>query len=72
LRKGRSNSTIQGGDFTYKGNGFQVSLQNEVLTVNGKRYAVPNKNDSIKVIDNYVEIGGRPATPSQEGTGEAH
>ncbi len=54
-------------DFEYECFDLKVRLENEVLTVNGKRYVIPHKDDSIKVVDGRagirVEINGQLAKP---------
>jgi hypothetical protein len=63
--------TIRGAEggpqaFTYERRNLKVRLENEVLTVNGNRYVIPRKDDSITIRNGHVEINGRPAKP--EGT----
>jgi hypothetical protein len=41
----------------------KIRLEGEVLTVNGKRYVIPHKDDSIRIKDGRVEINGQPAKP---------
>ncbi len=60
--------TLKGADdyyeyFTYEGHNLQVRLENEVLTVNGTKYAIPNRDDSITIRNEQVEINGQPAKP---------
>jgi hypothetical protein len=54
-------------DFEYECFDLKVRLENEVLTVNGNRYIIPHKDDSIKVVDGRagirVEINGQLAQP---------
>jgi hypothetical protein len=62
--------SIQGnGDFSYEFFDLKVRLENEVVTVNGKRYIIPHKDDSIKVVDDRagmrVEIKGQLAKPEE-------
>ena len=49
--------------FTYDGGNCKVKLENEILTVNGKKYLVANKKDSIKIEDDRVQINGKKAKP---------
>jgi hypothetical protein len=58
-------STTQGEKFTYETVGLNVNLENEVLTVNGKHYTLPNKDDSVTIIDDQVEVNGRLAEPDK-------
>ena len=51
--------------FTYEDGNLKVRLENEVLTVNGKRYLVPHKDDSITVRNEHVEINGKPLKPER-------
>ena len=65
---GSGKSTLQGADdqydfFTYEGRNLRVRLENEVLTVNGKKHLIPQKDDSITIKNGYVEINGQPAKP---------
>jgi hypothetical protein len=57
------------GSFSYEYRDLKVTLENEVLTVNSKRYIIPHKDDSIKVIDGRagikVEINGQLAKPER-------
>jgi hypothetical protein len=71
FRSASSDSTITGAadgtqTFTYEGRNLKVRLENEVLTVNGNRYVIPRKDDSITITNGRVEINGQPAKP--EGT----
>jgi hypothetical protein len=56
-------------DFLYEFFDLKVRLENEVLTVNGKRYIILHKDDSIKVVDDRagirVEINGQLAKPEE-------
>lgn len=45
---------------------LNIRLEDEVLTVNGKKYVIPNKDDSITVKNGRVEINGQPAQPQAE------
>jgi len=49
--------------FTHESDETSVRLEDEVLTVNGKRYVLAHKDDSIKITDGHVEINGQPAKP---------
>jgi hypothetical protein len=40
-----------------------MKIEGEELTVNDKMYVIPNKDDSIKIVNGRVEINGRPAKP---------
>lgn len=55
------------GDFSYECSDLKVRFENEVLMVNSKRYVIPHKDDSIKVVDGRagirVEINGQLAKP---------
>ncbi len=61
----------KGSEFTYEVDDLRVVFQNEMLTVNGKKYTIPKKDDSITIIDGRVEINGQPAKAEEE-TGKAH
>jgi hypothetical protein len=37
---------------------YKITLINEVLTINGDKYTLENPNDSIRIIDDRVEING--------------
>ena len=52
--------------FTYDSGNCKVRLENEVLTVNGKKYVIPNKNDSIRIEDGRVQINGKAVEPENE------
>ncbi len=61
-------STLSGPPkLTYKSGDLKVTVENEVLTVNGKTYVIPHKDDSIKIVDDRagirVEINGQLAKP---------
>lgn len=49
----------------YESPSLIVRLEDEVLTVNGKRYILAHKDDSIRITDDRVEINGQPAKPEQ-------
>jgi hypothetical protein len=49
--------------WTYESADTKASIEDEVLTVNGKRYVLAHKNDSIRITDGRVEINGQPAKP---------
>ncbi|HJO94260.1 MAG TPA: hypothetical protein QF753_12740 [Victivallales bacterium] len=40
-----------------------IHFENEILTVNGKKYVIPNKTDSIKVKYGVVQINGETVKP---------
>jgi hypothetical protein len=71
-RSGASHSSIGVADLTYEESDLKVRLENEVLTVNGKTYIIPHKDDSIEVVDGRfgirVEINGQLAKP-ERGSG---
>jgi hypothetical protein len=52
--------------FTYEGKKLKVRIEDEILTVNGKRYVLANKDDAIRIKDDDVEINGKPAKPMTE------
>jgi hypothetical protein len=56
-------------DFSYEFSDLKIRLENETLMVNGKRYIIPHKDDSIKVVDDRagirVEINGQLAKPEE-------
>ncbi len=65
---GSSHSTIQGAMggtqvFTYESGNCKVRLEGEVLTVNGRKYVIPNRDDSIYVKNGRVEINGKVVEP---------
>jgi hypothetical protein len=49
--------------YTYESDTVKVKLEHEVLTVNGKTYIIPRKDDSVRIIDGRVEINGQLAKP---------
>lgn len=51
--------------YTYESNTVNVRLENEMLTVNGKKYVIPHKDDSLTIKDGRVEINGQPAKPEE-------
>lgn len=51
--------------YTYESDQFKVRLEDEVLTVNGKRYVLLGKDDSVELEDGRVEINGHPAEPTE-------
>jgi hypothetical protein len=55
--------------FTYESDKTKVRLEGEVLTVNGVKYVVPNKDDSIRIKNGRVEINGQPAMPEDQVQG---
>ena len=52
--------------FTHDSGNCKVRLENDVLTVNGKKYIVPNKTDSIRIEDGHVQINGKTVEPENE------
>ena len=52
--------------YTYESSLLRVRLEGEVLTVNGIRYIVPEKDDSICIRRGRVEINGERAKPSDK------
>ena len=52
--------------FKYDSGNCKVRLENEVLIVNGKKYVIPNKNDSIRIEDGRVQINGMAVEPKNE------
>jgi hypothetical protein len=52
--------------YTFKGNGYDIKLEDEELKVNGKRYLIPHKDDSIRIHDGRVWFNGQPAKPEPE------
>ena len=58
-----SNLTHNNDSLSYLDENCSVQFKDEILTVNGKRYNVPNKSDSIYVKNNSVKINGVPVDP---------
>jgi hypothetical protein len=52
--------------YMYAGGKLKLRLEDDVLTVNGQKYVLRNKNDSITVRDGLVEINSQPAQPADE------
>lgn len=52
--------------FTYRVGKLNIRLEDEVLTVDGKKYVIPNKDDAITLRNGRVEINGQPAQPQAE------
>ena len=52
--------------FTYDSANLRVVIKNEVLFVNGRKYTIPNKTDSIEIVDGAVKINGRQVVPDTE------
>jgi len=52
--------------YTHEGGKLKVRLEDEVLTVNGRKYVLPKKDDSITLRNGRVEINGQPAQPADE------
>ena len=67
---GGSNSMERASDGQYEwfkcemGN-LKVSLEDEVLTVNGKKYTLAHKDDSITITNGRVKINGKRAKPDK-------
>ena len=49
---------------------LKITLEHEVLTVNGQRYIIPKKDDSIQIEDTRVKINGQLAEPEKLGKNE--
>ncbi len=45
---------------------YKITLENEVMTVNGKKYTLEKPSDSIRIVDNRVEINGVETAPDTE------
>ncbi len=63
-----SSSTLSGPPkLTYESGDLRVTLENEVLRVNGKTYVIPHEEDSIKIVDDRagirVEVNSQLANP---------
>ena len=54
--------------FTYESVKTKVGIEDEVLTVNGKKYVIPQKNDSITIVDGRVKINGQPAVSAERNS----
>ncbi len=71
LNTGTSHGSREGAKLTYEYLDLKVKLEDEVLTVNGRRYIIPEKDDSIKIINDRagikVEINGQPAKAEDNG-----
>lgn len=52
--------------FTLDSDHCKVRLENEVLTVDEKTYAIPNEDDSILIEDGRVQINGTTAEPAEQ------
>jgi hypothetical protein len=52
--------------YKYESHQLRIRLEHEVLIVNGKRYAIPHKNDSIRIKGGHVWINGQAAKPEPE------
>jgi hypothetical protein len=63
---GAGRMSAKGSEFTYELDDLKVVLQNEILTVNGKKYVIPKKDDSITIIDGRVEVNGQPVNAEEE------
>jgi hypothetical protein len=51
--------------FTYESGQHSIRLEGEVLTVNGDKYIIPKKDDTIRIQSGRVEINGREAKPQR-------
>jgi len=49
--------------FTYESEKIKVRLEGEVLIVNGREYTIPKRDDSIRIVDDRVEINGKRVNP---------
>jgi len=58
-----------GGAYVYKSKRYDIKLEGEALTVNGKSYVIPHKNDSIRVHNGRVWINGQRAKPAANKAG---
>ena len=45
---------------------YKITLVNEVLTINGDKYTLENPTDSIRIVDDRVEINGVEVRPNTE------
>jgi hypothetical protein len=50
--------------YKFQSGRLKITLEHEVLTVNGERYIIPKKDDSIQIEDTRVKINGRLAKPA--------
>ncbi len=51
--------------FTHESDEISVRLEDEVLTVHGKRYVLAHKDDSLTITDGRVELNGQPPKPQE-------
>ena len=54
--------------FSYDSEHYKVMIENEVLTVNGNCYLIPNRRDSIRIEDDLVKINGNIVSPKNENS----
>ncbi len=45
---------------------YKIKLENEVMTINGDKYTLENPTDSIRIVDDRVEINGVEAVRDTE------
>jgi archaellum component FlaF (FlaF/FlaG flagellin family) len=58
-----SNSTRNNDSLSFDDGSTNILFKDEILTVNGKKYRVPNKSDSIYVENNDVKINDKKVYP---------
>lgn len=45
---------------------YKIKLEDEVITINGAKYTLENPTDSIRIVDDRVEINGVETVPDTE------
>lgn len=45
---------------------YKITLENDVLTINGETYPLSKPGSEIRIVDDRVEINGAEATPSKK------
>ena len=45
---------------------YKITLENEIMTINGDKYMLENSNDSIRIVDDRLEINGVETAPDTE------
>ena len=45
---------------------YKIKLENEVMTINGVKYRLEKPTDSIRIVDDRVEINGVETVPDTE------
>ena len=59
------NSTANEDSLYFDDGNISIQFKDEILTVNGKKYVVPNKTDSIYIINKLVKINGEKVYPEK-------